>query len=464
MPAPLGKVPTKKMPDIQVFGRDDSSATRAALRFFRERRIVVHYVDLKKRPDRGGRAAPLHRASRRARRSRRDGRRPTRTPVSATSARRRRDHRPGARRCPPAPAPARPPRQRGDRRPRRGDLDALAQAFGRRMSVQITIATTGMTIAAPMTAQMPLPSMNPEPGEEPQALGDPDEPDEHERRRDEPLRPHEHLRDGILARDGPEPRRPTQPGRMRVTPEAAERLSLAGADDRGRAPPRIARDTGLPRHRSVARAADPVRVRRGLRRDGRRRPAVTVFGSARTSPDDPRYELARAIGRRLAEAGYAVITGGGPGEMEAANRGCREGGGLSVGCNIELPHEQGAQPVRRPRRRVPLLLRAQDHVREVRRGVRHPARRLRHDGRTVRGADPHPDRQGPALPGGAGRIPRTGPACSTGSGARCSCEGAVSEADIALLQVVDDPDEAVAIIVADGRQSQTEPAVERELR
>jgi arsenate reductase-like glutaredoxin family protein len=50
VPAPLGKVPTKKMPDIQVFGRDDSSATRAALRFFRERRIVVHYVDLRKRP------------------------------------------------------------------------------------------------------------------------------------------------------------------------------------------------------------------------------------------------------------------------------------------------------------------------------------------------------------------------------------------------------------------------------
>jgi arsenate reductase-like glutaredoxin family protein len=50
VPAPLGKVPTKKMPDIQVFGRDDSSATRAALRFFRERRVVVHYVDLRKRP------------------------------------------------------------------------------------------------------------------------------------------------------------------------------------------------------------------------------------------------------------------------------------------------------------------------------------------------------------------------------------------------------------------------------
>jgi uncharacterized protein (TIGR00730 family) len=70
-------------------------------------------------------------------------------------------------------------------------------------------------------------------------------------------------------------------------------------------------------------------------------PAVTIFGSARTPADSPLYALARTIARRLAEAGYAVITGGGPGIMEAANRGCREGGGLSVGCNIELPHEQG---------------------------------------------------------------------------------------------------------------------------
>jgi uncharacterized protein (TIGR00730 family) len=70
-------------------------------------------------------------------------------------------------------------------------------------------------------------------------------------------------------------------------------------------------------------------------------PAVTIFGSARAKRNTPVYELARTIGRRLAEAGYAVITGGGPGVMEAANRGCREGGGLSVGCNIELPHEQG---------------------------------------------------------------------------------------------------------------------------
>ncbi len=69
-------------------------------------------------------------------------------------------------------------------------------------------------------------------------------------------------------------------------------------------------------------------------------PAITVFGSARVSEGDPAYTMAREIGRLLALEGYAVITGGGPGVMEAANRGCQEGGGLSVGCNIELPHEQ----------------------------------------------------------------------------------------------------------------------------
>ena len=70
-------------------------------------------------------------------------------------------------------------------------------------------------------------------------------------------------------------------------------------------------------------------------------PAVSVFGSARTHRDDPYYAMARELGRKLAEAGYSVITGGGPGIMEAANRGCHEAGGLSVGCNIELPKEQG---------------------------------------------------------------------------------------------------------------------------
>jgi uncharacterized protein (TIGR00730 family) len=74
------------------------------------------------------------------------------------------------------------------------------------------------------------------------------------------------------------------------------------------------------------------------------RPAVSMFGSARVAEDTPAYTEARATARLFAEAGWAVVTGGGPGVMEAANRGCREGGGLSVGFNIELPHEQGSNP------------------------------------------------------------------------------------------------------------------------
>src|SRR5438552_3708484 len=69
-------------------------------------------------------------------------------------------------------------------------------------------------------------------------------------------------------------------------------------------------------------------------------PCVTVFGSARIKPDDPHYELALKMGAAIARLGFTVMTGGGPGIMEAANRGAKEVGGRSVGCNIELPFEQ----------------------------------------------------------------------------------------------------------------------------
>ncbi|NYD42815.1 TIGR00730 family Rossman fold protein [Nocardioides panaciterrulae] len=73
-------------------------------------------------------------------------------------------------------------------------------------------------------------------------------------------------------------------------------------------------------------------------------PAIAVFGSARTAPDDPTYALAEEAGRKLVEAGFAVITGGGPGAMEAANKGASQADGLSVGLGIELPFESGLNP------------------------------------------------------------------------------------------------------------------------
>jgi uncharacterized protein (TIGR00730 family) len=99
------------------------------------------------------------------------------------------------------------------------------------------------------------------------------------------------------------------------------------------------------------RAADAERVRdlaaefaRGFDALAAIGPAVTVFGSARTPPTDPGYALARELGACLGNAGYAVITGGGGGIMEAANRGAQDAGAVSVGCNIELPHEQALNP------------------------------------------------------------------------------------------------------------------------
>lgn len=73
-------------------------------------------------------------------------------------------------------------------------------------------------------------------------------------------------------------------------------------------------------------------------------PAVTIYGSARTPKDDPWYTITVDIARELAQSGYAIITGGGPGIMEAANKGATEGGAVSIGLNISLPHEQEPNP------------------------------------------------------------------------------------------------------------------------
>jgi uncharacterized protein (TIGR00730 family) len=99
------------------------------------------------------------------------------------------------------------------------------------------------------------------------------------------------------------------------------------------------------------READAERIRqiaaelaRGFDRLSEIGPAVTVFGSARTPPNHPDYALVREVGAELGRAGYAVITGGGGGLMEAANRGASDVGAVSVGCNIELPREQATNP------------------------------------------------------------------------------------------------------------------------
>ena len=103
------------------------------------------------------------------------------------------------------------------------------------------------------------------------------------------------------------------------------------------------------------RKTDPWRVLRiigefveGFEKLGDVQDAVAIFGSARTPATDPVYQAAVETARLLAQAGFPIITGGGPGMMEAANKGAVEGDGLSIGCNIELPHEQGTnQYVRR---------------------------------------------------------------------------------------------------------------------
>ena len=104
-------------------------------------------------------------------------------------------------------------------------------------------------------------------------------------------------------------------------------------------------------------------------------PAISVFGSARTRPDDPLYACAQRIGELLVQRGYAVVTGGGPGMMEAANRGAWEAEGTSVGLYRASPRT-GHEPVGEPWRELPVLLRPQDDVRQILPGLHRDARRF----------------------------------------------------------------------------------------
>jgi uncharacterized protein (TIGR00730 family) len=132
-------------------------------------------------------------------------------------------------------------------------------------------------------------------------------------------------------------------GRVTYRPKAAEMLTVHARTEDER--------LLAPRHRPAFLDSDPWRSLRilaefvegfdALAGVGK---AVTIFGSARMDENDPWYAKARELGANLARDGFAVITGGGPGIMEAANRGCHEAGGLSIGCNIELPHEQTVNP------------------------------------------------------------------------------------------------------------------------
>jgi uncharacterized protein (TIGR00730 family) len=175
--------------------------------------------------------------------------------------------------------------------------------------------------------------------------------------------------------------------------------------------------------------------------------AVTVFGSARLAEGSPQYELARGVGAAAARAGLTVITGGGPGLMEAANRGCKEAGGFSVGCNIELPHEQ------RPNRYLDLMIDFRYFFVRKTMFVKYA------EGFIV-------------LPGGFGtldelfealtliqtgkidRFPIVLMGAATWDGllqwlrGSALVDGRIADEDLGLLTITDDPDEAVAAITA----------------
>ncbi len=177
--------------------------------------------------------------------------------------------------------------------------------------------------------------------------------------------------------------------------------------------------------------------------------AVAIFGSARTAPTDPFYKAAQRTATLLARADYAIITGGGPGIMEAANRGAREGKGRSIGCNIELPFEQAANPW------IDTLVNFRYFFIRKTMFIKYSSAFI-------------------IFPGGFGTLDellealtliQTGkishfPVVLYGRAywaglldwlrATVLADGKIAEADLELIQIADDPDEAVAAVIAAG--------------
>ncbi len=132
-------------------------------------------------------------------------------------------------------------------------------------------------------------------------------------------------------------------------------------------------------------------------------PAIGVFGSARTPRDDPYYAKGEELGAALARAGFAVITGGGPGAMEAANKGASQAGGTSVGLGIELPFELGLNEWVDVGINFRYFFARKTMFVKYAQRLRRAAGRAGHARRAVRGADPRADAQGHLVPGGAHR-------------------------------------------------------------
>ena len=176
--------------------------------------------------------------------------------------------------------------------------------------------------------------------------------------------------------------------------------------------------------------------------------AASFFGSARTPPDDPEYALARETARLVGESGLAVITGGGPGIMEAANRGAKDAGACSIGLNIELPFEQGGNPYCDIALEFHYFFaRKIMFVRYASGFVVFPGR-LRHHGRAVRGAHADPDGEDHRVPRGPRRLGLLARAHGLARASACSREGKIAPGDLELFTLTDEPIEVRDLLMS----------------